>query len=274
MDSLLFGTAGIPLSTQPRDTLHGIEQVSKLGLHAMELEFVHSVNISKQTAPVVKEQSEKFNVVLTCHGQYYINLNAIENKKIKESCERILNAARIADACGAWSLCFHAGFYLKMEKEVVYDNIRKQLKEITSTLKQENNKIWLRPELTGKQTQFGDLKELIKLSSELEQVAPCIDFSHYYARTNGKQDYEKILEAVEKYLGKTALHNMHMHFSGIAFSEKGEKNHLTLQESGFDYKKLIKILKDFNVRGVLISESPNIEKDALVMHESFNKYDG
>ena len=274
MDSLLFGTAGIPLSTQPRDTLHGIEQVSKLGLHAMELEFVHSVNISKQTAPVVKEQSEKFNVVLTCHGQYYINLNAIENKKIKESCERILNAARIADACGAWSLCFHAGFYLKMEKEVVYDNIRKQLKEITSTLKQENNKIWLRPELTGKQTKFGDLKELIKLSSELEQVAPCIDFSHYYARTNGKQDYEKILEAVEKYLGKTALHNMHMHFSGIAFSEKGEKNHLTLQESGFDYKKLIKILKDFNVRGVLISESPNIEKDALVMHESFNKYDG
>ena len=42
---LLFGTAGIPLSTPDRNTLNGISHVKKLGLGCMELEFVRSINI-------------------------------------------------------------------------------------------------------------------------------------------------------------------------------------------------------------------------------------
>ncbi len=45
MDRLRFGTAGIPISTLQHNTINGIEQVRKLGLENMELEFVHSVNI-------------------------------------------------------------------------------------------------------------------------------------------------------------------------------------------------------------------------------------
>ena len=42
---LNFGTAGIPASTVG-NTIQGIIDVKKLGLDAMELEFVHSINIS------------------------------------------------------------------------------------------------------------------------------------------------------------------------------------------------------------------------------------
>ena len=68
MDKLLFGTAGIPISTPERNTLNGIEHVRKLGLDCMELEFVHSVNISEEKAPLVKEAAERSNVLLSCHG--------------------------------------------------------------------------------------------------------------------------------------------------------------------------------------------------------------
>ena len=82
MDKLLFGTAGIPTSTKKSGTLEGIARVKELGLGAMELEFVHSVNISKEKAPLVKEAAQKNNIALTCHGQYYINLNSEEKQKI------------------------------------------------------------------------------------------------------------------------------------------------------------------------------------------------
>ena len=36
----------------------------------------------------------------------------------------------IANLAGAWSFTFHAGFYLKMEKPIVYETIKKRLQEI------------------------------------------------------------------------------------------------------------------------------------------------
>ena len=269
MNKLLFGTAGIPISTTERNTINGISQVRKLGLGAMELEFVHSVNISKENAPNVKDAAKKNDVVLTCHGQYYINLNSLEKAKIKASIERILNAARIANLCGAWSVCFHAAFYMGMEKESVYNNVKDSLKQIVKTLRDEGNNIWIRPETTGKPTQFGDLAEILKLSEDIEGVMPCVDFAHFHARTNGKynsyDEFCQIFQDIEKTLGKGGLNNMHMHITGIEYGPKGEKNHLTLKNSDLKYKELAKAMKDFKIRGVAISESPNIEEDALLM---------
>ena len=273
MKDLIFGTAGIPISTEDRNTLNGIERVRQLGLGAMELEFVHSVNISEELAPHVKKAMEKHSVVLTCHGQYYMNLNSKEKAKQKATVERILKAARIANMCGAWSLCFHAAFYMGMEKEAVYNTVKGALKDISKTLRDEGNKIWIRPETTGKGTQFGDLDELLRLSEDVEGVMPCVDFSHFHARTNGKyntyDEFSSIFSDIEKRLGKQALQEMHMHLAGIAYGEKGEKHHLNLKESDLKYKELAKALRDFKVRGVLISESPNIEEDALMMKKTF-----
>jgi len=276
MKELLFGTAGIPLSAEPRTTIDGIKHVRRLGLGSMELEFVRSVNITKDKSPEVKKAAEENDVVLTCHAPYFINLNSLEKAKIRASIERILNSARIANLCGGYSVCFHSGFYMGQEPKSVYDTIKSNLKEITLTLKKEGNNIWLRPETTGKETQFGNVDEILQLSQELDNVMPCIDFAHFHARTNGKynsyKEFASILEAIEKKLGKKGLENMHMHITGIAYGPKGEKNHLTLKESDLKYEELAKVLKDFKVKGVAISESPNIEEDALLMQKVYSKY--
>ena len=275
MDKLLFGTAGIPISSKGSTTAEGIAGVKELGLDAMELEFVRSVNITKEKAPEVKKSAEKNSIVLTCHAPYYINLNSVESAKLKASIYRILSSARIADLCGAWSVCFHPGFYQKSTKEEAYKRVEESLREIIQKLKQENNHIWVRPETTGKETQFGNLDEILQLSQKFENVMPCIDFAHFHARTNGKynsyREFSEILEKVEKKLGKKGLENMHIHITGIAYSEKGEKNHLNLEESDLKYKELIKALKDFKVKGIVISESPNIEEDALLCKKVYEK---
>ena len=275
MKELLFGTAGIPLSANPRTTSDGIKHVRKLGLGAMELEFVRSINITKEKAPEIKKTAEENNVVLTCHAPYFINLNSLETAEIKASIGRIVNSARIANLCSGYSVCFHAGFYMGQDPKKVYETIKHNLKEIISTLKKESNNIWVRPETTGKETQFGNVDEILQLSQELDNVMPCVDFAHFHARTNGKfnsyKEFCSILEKIEKFLGKKGLENMHMHITGIEYGPKGEKNHLTLKESDLKYQELLKALKDFKVRGVAISESPNIEEDALLMQKVYEK---
>ena len=137
----------------------------------------------------------------------------------------------------------------------------------------EDNDIWIRPETTGKATQWGTVKEICRLSQEIEQVLPCIDFSHLHARTgkeNTLKEFKDTLAHVEKTLGKSALKNMHIHVSGINYSDKGERNHLILKESDMNYKDLMKAFKSFNIRGSVISESPNIEDDARLLQKTFN----
>ena len=73
------------------------------------------------------------------------------------------------------------------------------------------------------------------------------------------------LEEIEKKLGRDALNNMHIHISGIEYSEKGERNHLNLRDSDLNFKELVRAWKAFKVKGVVISESPNIERDALML---------
>lgn len=273
--ALLFGTAGIPLSTPQREMLNGISHVRTLGLDAMEIEFVRNIHVSEEKAPLIKEAAQKNQVALTCHGQYWVNVNAQDQTTLQQSVQRILDASRRAFHAGAWSICYHLAYYMKEDKDKVYAKLKERVKPIVKQLQNEGNSIWLRPETGGKIHQFGDVDELVKLSQDVEQVLPCIDWAHHYARSlgnvNTKTQFAEILAKIEKGLGREALQNMHMHMEGIEFTKIGEKNHVNVDECPFRYDEVLKALKEFKVKGVLISESPNIEGDALRFKSIFNR---
>lgn len=271
-EKLLFGTAGIPISASKRNSVVGIERIRELDLDCMELEFVQGVRMRENGAKKVMEAAKKEGVALSVHAPYYINLNSLEEEKLKASIERIYQAARIGSLCGAESIVFHAAFYQKSSKEEAYTKVSKSLRELSERLRSEGIPAVLRPETMGKRSQFGTLEELLSLSSEIEGLRPCLDFSHMHAREGKENSYPEftgILEQVEKVLGKEGLHDMHMHVSGIDYSKNGEKKHLLLQESDFNYPELLRALKEFGVKGLLICESPNLEEDALLLKKSY-----
>lgn len=272
-DRLLFGTAGIPLSTPKKTSVAGIARVRELGLDAMELEFVRGVRMTTESALEVRRAAEEHGVVLTVHAPYYINLNSDEEEKVRESIERILQSARIGFTAGAFSVVFHPGYYGKKAPSRAYIRIRDAVKTIVKTLRDEGIDIWLRPETMGGLAEFGDLEEVVSLSEEIEGVLPAIDFAHIHARSiGGYNRYEEIvgvLEMLEKRLGRDVLRTMHIHMSGIEYSRRGEVRHLNLRDSDLNYREILRALKDFRVSGVVISESPNIEEDAILMKTTY-----
>ena len=273
MAGLLFGTAGIPLSTWPQTTIDGIKRIAELGLGCMEIEFAQGVYLSEADANLVAEAAQSTGVKLSAHAPYYLNFNAHEPRKIRASQGILRKAARIASICGAQSLVFHTGFYLGDPPQVAYQAVKKYLTEVLSRLKEENINMWLRPEVSGKGSQFGTIDEILELCTELEGIAPCIDFAHWHARSGGFNSYPEftsILRQINDKLGKASLDNMHIHISGIAYGQKGEKSHLNLKESDLQYTELLKALKDYSVRGMVICESHNQEGDSLLLKESYH----
>lgn len=273
MAGLLFGTGGAPHSSKTKTTIDGIRRISELGLGGMEIEFVQGVKMGEAGARLVAEIAASEGVKLSAHGPYFINLNAHEPEKIRASQGRILQTARIASLCQAESIVFHIAFYLGDSPAKTYNNAKKYLEEVMHQIRRENSRVLIRPEIMGKPSQFGNLEEILNLSTEIDGVAPCIDFAHWHARTGGGTSYQEfasILELVKERLGRAALDNMHIHASGIAYGKKGEIKHLNLRESDFQYVEFLQALKDYNASGMVICESPNLEEDALLLQETYN----
>lgn len=276
MDRLRFGSAGIPLTMPDRNCIDAPAYVHKIGLDSMELAFVRSVYLSKEAAKEVRKNAEENDIKLTCHAPYFINLCSDEAAKVNASKQRILNSAEIANIAGAGSLTFHAGFYQRKDPMKVYDKIKSEIKDIISKLKKDGNPIIISPETTGKGTQFGTVEELVRIAKELSQTNLCVDFAHLFARSigkfNGEKDFCSTLKYIKDELGADALHNMHIHISGMNYGPKGERNHLILRDrdNKFDYKGLVNAFKKYSIKGIVVSESPNIEEDALLMKKLFN----
>jgi len=270
--NLLFGTGGIPRSTKGQSSILGIERIRELSLDCMELEFVQGVRMGEKGAQNVLEASLKENVALSVHAPYYINLNSYDEEKLQASLERIYQAARIGSLCGAESIVFHPAFYQKSSKEDTYKKVSEALEKLTGLLRGEGINTVLRPETMGKPAQFGTLEEVLALSTEIEGVMPCLDFCHLHSREgkeNSYPEFTSILSKVEEALGKEGLSNMHMHVSGVEYGANGEKRHLSLKDSDFNYPELMQVLKEFKTKGRIILESPVLEQDALMLREIY-----
>lgn len=271
--TLLFGTAGVPLSATDRSSEGGIRKIKELGLGALELEFVQGVRMGEEKARKIKETAEAEGIALSCHGPYWINFNSRDSAKVAASAERLIQTARIAHLAGIGAVVFHPAFYHDDAQDVVFGRIVAGLLVVRETLAAEGIEVFLRPETTGKPSQYGNLEETIRLAQEVPGVLPCIDFSHLHARSNGRMnsydEFSRILEVTAEALGDRWVKNAHFHISGIEYGLKGEKRHLILSESDLQYRDLLGALKSAGVEGLAICESPNLEGDALILQREY-----
>lgn len=272
METLLFGISGLPLVKAEKKLTYttGITYLKNIGLDAMELPFVRSVNVTSKNCNDILNAKLENNFYLSAHGSYFVNLNADEEEKQEKSLERIIKGAHGLKKVEGKSLIFHPGYYLKDSKEETFETIKNNL------LKLPDLGVDYRLETTGKGTQFGSLEENVALCKEVPTCKLCIDFSHLHARYNGSlktyDGFAKILDYVGNILGETALKDMHIHMSGINYSAKGERNHLPFEESDFNYKACIEAFVKFDIKGCIICESPILENDALLIKKYYESF--
>jgi deoxyribonuclease IV len=122
----------------------------------------------------------------------------------------------------------------------------------------------------GKQSILGSFEDTMIMSKEVEGVLPCLDFAHLHARpgdgsVNSIKEWELLIYQYLKTLGEESISHLHIHVSGIEYTQMGEKKHLPLRESDFQIENLLILLKQSHFNGRILCESPILEEDAVYM---------
>ena len=58
--------------------------------------------------------------------------------------------------------------------------------------------------------------------------------------------------------------------SSIVIDINSLQIHLDLEESDLAYVELLKVLRDYKIKGLVVCESPNLEGDALLLQTTYN----
>jgi len=246
-----LGPAGSPM----KSTLDGLGYIKEIGLSAMEVEFTYGVRMQNELAEEIGKLAEKLDIKLSVHAPYYINLASVEKQKIGASKKRILDSCERAHYLKASHVVFHAGFYGKLKENECYEMIKKEVIEMQDIIKENKWKTELAPETTGKKSQFGSLNEILKLRDEIK-CSICVDFAHLHARDNAI-NYPSVFDQL------SGLKHIHSHFSGIEFTDKGERRHLVMERN--DFLPLAKEILKRKTDITIISESPVTWEDSLKM---------
>jgi len=272
--SLRFGTSGIPRSTPKPGTVHGIRRARELGLDHLEMAWVNGVRMSDESADRIAAAASEHDVTLTAHAPYYVNLCGAADV-VDRSVARLVETSRLAARCRAGSFCFHAGFYGTLTPAQAGRRVCAGLRRLTRAVRRQRAAVDVRTELTGKPSQAGSLDEVLAWAKAVPGILPCVDFSHRYARELGRynryEDFAATLAAIEGALGRPALERLHVHISGIQYGPKGERRHEPLRETAFRWRELLRALKDLRVSGWVVSESPAMEDDALLLQRTYRR---
>lgn len=267
--SFRFGTVGSPLSTpkKPGGSVGAIQRCAELGLFGLELGWVRAVRISEEACAEIKAAALENDVALSIHAPYFINLNA-EDEEWPKSRQRLMDAAYYGNLAGATDVIFHPGSYFGRPPSEVLPKSIERLAGCVGELRAAQNFITLRPETMGKSAMLGSLEDTLEMSRSIDGVLPCIDFAHLHARPgngsmNTYSEWASVLETYGRVLGDAALKNLHIHISGIEYGEKGEREHLPLEDSDLNLEAIFRALQDFGCQGRMLCESPILEEDAL-----------
>ena len=253
-----FGPSGLG---GVKEAISNLEKYKALGFTACELAFTYGAYIKKkEDAEKIGKAAEKLGIQLSIHGPYWVNLNSEDPEKIVKSKERILESCKVGTWLNAKKVVIHPGFYGKMTPEESYENIKRAIIELEAERKRLNYSCKFAIETTGKINVFGSVDETLKLVEETG-CDFCVDFAHILAR---EKSY-KFDEVFEKFKN---FNEIHIQFSGINYTEKGERNHIETKRE--ELKELISHLpKDKHV--TIINESPTPVEDSIKALEIYGK---
>lgn len=261
-----IGVAGIPLECKGKGTEQGIKHLGDIGLDAMEVQFVRQVYMKPEGAQRVGEVARKSGVALSVHAPYYVNL-AGDPETREKSEDRILESARRAHEMGAEIVVVHPGY---RGRDAV-EKIQGSLEKITTSLRGEDVRVPIGVETAGRAKQVGSLPEVLGLAQRVEGVVPVVDFAHLHAVRDGgletREDFQRVFSEIRESLGGDAAGGLHVHFSDVEYEDGNEKRHLPLGEGDLKFEVLARILVENKFNGVVICESPLLEKDAIKMKE-------
>jgi deoxyribonuclease-4 len=255
------------------------EWLKKNNLNCYELSFTNGVRLSDETAKTYGDKFKEYNIEVSVHAPYFINFANPDDEMAEKSYKYVLTSAEAAVAMGAKRIVFHPAAQGKLSREDAVELTAKRLEILRDKIYENGyqNLIFC-PETMGKLAQIGTIEEIVQFCKIDKIFVPCVDFGHVNARENGSlmsvEDYKTRLQYMIDELGIEKMQKLHIHFSKIEYTKKGEVRHLTFTDNLFgpEFEPLAVALKELSLTPYVICESAGTQaEDAIYMKECYNK---
>ena len=276
-----FGPSGSPLDfsndPQYKGTVDMPRYVERMGLDCFEYSFGKGVRIGEDTARAIGAAFADKGVEISVHAPYFINFANPEREKIENSFGYILGSLDAARMMGAKRCVFHPGSPLKRERAEAVADMQRNVAELAEILHRGGyDDCMVCPETMGKLNQLGSVEEVADLCRIDPIFTPCVDFGHVNARGLGclktVDDFKRVVDTFGKAIEWERVKNMHVHFSKIEYTEKGEKCHLTMDDTvyGPEFEPLAEVLVEYGMTPYIVSESDGTQgRDAKLMKQIY-----
>ncbi len=290
---LKLGPAGVPLSCKGRTIVEGMDDITVLGLDAMEVQTVRTIQ------PQHFDQywqagilSWKSDFEMNMHGPYYAELlgNKRERNRTLSKMETSLQAGKIVNAR---HLTFHVGPYGEYDPGTaaneqvanVMSGIVERVREVWGVEEEEEDYAafpWVHEsepslvgiETSGRQELWGTVEEVLEVCNHVEGTVPVLNMGHIHARGHGRlrtsEDYAELFDqARETYGGST----FYCHFAGVEHRMGNALHYTQIKKSDLKFEPFAEYLAEEGdwMDITIISDSPLLEHDAMYMLQHYDK---
>ena len=258
-----------------KSTLQSPGWLRRLGLDAFEYEAGNGIAAGESTLRASGNKAREHGILMSLHTPYFISLSGIEEEKRLKSLDYIRKSLWAAELLGADTIVIHSGSAAKISREEAMalskDTLSRVAEEFAGT------PIRLGIETMGKINQLGTLEEVIEQCKVSPILAPVVDFGHLNARAQGSafpdtDSYRRVFDEIATNLGDQYARHLHCHFSKIAYTNAGEKKHLTFEDTEFGprFEPLAEAIVREGVFPRIICESDGTQaEDALFMKSAY-----
>ena len=290
---LKLGPAGVPLSCKGRTIVEGMDDITVLGLDAMEVQTVRTIQ------PQHFDQywqagilSWKSDFEMNMHGPYYAELlgSKRERNRTLSKMETSLQAGKIINAR---HLTFHVGPYGEYEPGTeaneqvanVMAGVVERVREVWGDEEEEEDYYafpWVHEsepslvgvETSGRQELWGTVEEVLEVCNHVEGTVPVLNMGHIHARGHGRlrtsEDYAELFDqARETYGGST----FYCHFAGVEHRMGNALHYTQIKKSDLKFEPFAEYLAEKGdwMDITIISDSPLLEHDAMYMLQHYDK---
>ena len=290
---LRLGPAGVPLSCKGRTIVEGMDDITALGLDAMEIQTVRTVQPKHfdqyWQAGILSWNSD---LEMNLHGPYYAELlgSRRERNRTLTKMEASMQAGKIVNAR---HLVYHVGPYGEYEPGA---EANEQVANIFSGVVDRVHQIWgdkseqedyaafpwvhkSKPSLvgietSGRQELWGTVEEVIEVCNHVEGTVPVLNMAHIHARGHGRmrtsEDYSELFEQVRKDDGGKKFY---CHFAGIEHRMGNALHYTQIKKSDLKFEPFAEFLAEEGswLDITIISDSPLLEHDAMYMLQHYDK---
>jgi len=291
--SLKLGPAGVPLSCKGRTIVEGMDDITALGLEAMEIQTVRTVQPQHfdqyWQAGVL---SHKTDIEMNLHGPYYAELLG-DKRQRSRSLSKMEAAIQAAKVINARHITFHVGPYMEYSRGTaanervanVMAGVVERVGELWGDKSLEEEHVafpWLNDsepalvgvETSGRQELWGTLEEVLEVCNHVEGTTPVLNMAHLHARGHGRlrtsEDFGELFDEVRETLGGKTFF---CHFSGVEHRMGNALHYTQIKKSDLKFEPLAEFLAEDGdwLDVTIISDSPLLEHDAMFMMQQYER---